>query len=107
MVPSRELAMQIVRVGQGLLPHEARGCVQQAIGGANIHRQVAACMTVVTAVQCQLAQTAFETGETMVEPSRSLTSASSAGMSSNVGRRDAGVPAVGASPRCCRVMWGL
>ena len=40
MVPSRELAMQIVRVGQGLLPHEARGCVQQAIGGANMARQV-------------------------------------------------------------------
>ncbi len=40
MVPSRELAMQIVRVGQGLLPHAARGCVQQAIGGANMARQV-------------------------------------------------------------------
>lgn len=40
VAPSRELAMQIVRVGQSLLPHEARGCVQQAIGGANIHRQV-------------------------------------------------------------------
>jgi hypothetical protein len=40
VAPSRELAMQIMRVGQGLLPHEARGCVQQAIGGANIHRQV-------------------------------------------------------------------
>jgi hypothetical protein len=39
VAPSRELAMQIVRVGQSLLPHEARGCVQQAIGGANIHRQ--------------------------------------------------------------------
>jgi hypothetical protein len=40
VVPSRELAMQIARVGQSLLPHQARGCVQQAIGGANINRQV-------------------------------------------------------------------
>lgn len=46
VVPSRELAMQITRVGQALLPHQARGCVQQAIGGANINRQVwaPACM---------------------------------------------------------------
>lgn len=40
VVPSRELAMQITRVGQSLLPAQARGCVQQAIGGANINRQV-------------------------------------------------------------------
>ena len=39
VVPSRELGMQIVRVAQGLLPHEARGAVQQCIGGANPHRQ--------------------------------------------------------------------
>jgi hypothetical protein len=37
--PSRELAMQIVRVAHGLLPPDARGCVQQCIGGANPHRQ--------------------------------------------------------------------
>ena len=43
VVPSRELAMQIVRVGQSLLPAEARGCVQQAIGGANMGRQVLPC----------------------------------------------------------------
>lgn len=42
MVPSRELAMQIMRVGQAVLPNEARGCVQQAIGGANPRRQVCA-----------------------------------------------------------------
>ena len=40
VAPSRELAMQIVRVGQAILPNEARGCVQQAIGGANPKRQV-------------------------------------------------------------------
>ena len=40
VAPSRELAMQIVRVGQAILPTEARGCVQQAIGGANPKRQV-------------------------------------------------------------------
>ena len=40
MVPSRELAMQIVRVAQSLLPDDARGAVQQCIGGANPHRQV-------------------------------------------------------------------
>ena len=40
VAPSRELAMQIVRVAQSLLPDAARGCVQQAIGGANPHRQV-------------------------------------------------------------------
>ena len=40
VAPSRELAMQIVRVGHALLPHEARGCIQQCIGGANPYRQV-------------------------------------------------------------------
>lgn len=40
VAPSRELAMQITRVGQSILPNEARGCVQQAIGGANPRRQV-------------------------------------------------------------------
>ncbi|KAK9790326.1 hypothetical protein WJX73_007490 [Symbiochloris irregularis] len=39
VAPSRELAMQIVRVGHSLLPQEARGCIQQCIGGANPHRQ--------------------------------------------------------------------
>lgn len=39
--PSRELAMQTVRVAQGLLPPgEARHVVQQVIGGANPYRQV-------------------------------------------------------------------
>jgi len=45
VAPSRELAMQIARVGQALLPPQARGCVQQAIGGANIHRQVSRSLT--------------------------------------------------------------
>lgn len=40
VVPSRELAIQIVRVAQGLLPHEARATIQQCIGGANFNRQV-------------------------------------------------------------------
>ncbi len=40
VAPSRELAMQIMRVGQAILPNEAKGCVQQAIGGANPRRQV-------------------------------------------------------------------
>lgn len=40
MVPSRELGMQIVRVAQSLLPEDAKGAVQQCIGGANPHRQV-------------------------------------------------------------------
>ena len=44
IAPSRELAMQIVRVGQSLLPVEARGCIQQAIGGANPVRQVGCSM---------------------------------------------------------------
>ncbi|KAK9821649.1 hypothetical protein WJX74_004202 [Apatococcus lobatus] len=39
VAPSRELAMQIVRVAQSLLPEEARATVQQAIGGANPARQ--------------------------------------------------------------------
>ncbi|KAK9822465.1 hypothetical protein WJX81_005408 [Elliptochloris bilobata] len=42
VAPSRELAMQIVRVAHALLPPEARGCVQQCIGGANPHRQAEA-----------------------------------------------------------------
>ena len=40
VVPSRELAMQIVRVAQGLIAPEARATIQQCIGGANPHRQV-------------------------------------------------------------------
>lgn len=41
--PSRELAMQTVRVAQKLLPQEAASAVvQQAIGGANPHRQAEA-----------------------------------------------------------------
>lgn len=39
VVPSRELAMQIVRVAQATLPLKAKSSVQQCIGGANIHRQ--------------------------------------------------------------------
>jgi superfamily II DNA/RNA helicase len=39
VVPSRELAMQIVRVAQSLLPADARKAVQQCIGGANFLRQ--------------------------------------------------------------------
>lgn len=39
ITPSRELAMQIVRVAQSLLPESARRAVQQCIGGANIWRQ--------------------------------------------------------------------
>ena len=39
VVPSRELAMQIVRVAQSILPVQAKQSVQQCIGGANIHRQ--------------------------------------------------------------------
>ncbi|KAL3148049.1 hypothetical protein ABBQ38_014338 [Trebouxia sp. C0009 RCD-2024] len=42
VVPSRELAIQIVRVAQGLLPHEARATIQQCIGGANFNRQAEA-----------------------------------------------------------------
>lgn len=44
--PSRELAMQTVRVAQRLLPQEAASAVvQQAIGGANPHRQAEALKT--------------------------------------------------------------
>ena len=43
VAPSRELAMQIVRVAQSLLPPGAQGAVQQCIGGANPHRQVRSC----------------------------------------------------------------
>lgn len=42
VAPSRELAMQIVRVAQSLLPPDAARAVQQAIGGANPSRQVEA-----------------------------------------------------------------
>ena len=40
VAPSRELAMQIIRVAQELLPPAAKNTVQQCIGGANPHRQV-------------------------------------------------------------------
>ena len=40
VAPSRELAMQIVHVAQALLPQEAWPLVQQAIGGANMRRQL-------------------------------------------------------------------
>jgi len=39
VAPSRELAMQILKVARQLLPEEAGQAVQQLIGGANIHRQ--------------------------------------------------------------------
>lgn len=39
VAPSRELAMQIVRVAESLLPDSAKRAVQQCIGGANIYRQ--------------------------------------------------------------------
>ncbi len=39
LAPSQELAMQIMRVAQALLPREARALVQQCIGGANGARQ--------------------------------------------------------------------
>eukprot|EP00891_Asterochloris_glomerata_P001586 jgi/Astpho2/1586/e_gw1.00028.12.1_t len=42
VAPSRELAMQIVRVAQELLPPPAKNTVQQCIGGANPHRQAEA-----------------------------------------------------------------
>lgn len=42
IAPSRELAMQILRVAQQLLPQEAWPLVQQAIGGANMRRQLEA-----------------------------------------------------------------
>lgn len=40
ITPSRELAMQIVRVAQRLMPQEAWPLVQQLIGGANLRRQL-------------------------------------------------------------------
>jgi len=42
VAPNRELAMQIVRVAQGLLPEGWGGAVQQCIGGANMARQIEA-----------------------------------------------------------------
>lgn len=39
VAPSRELAMQIVRVAKSLLPPSAQRSVQQCIGGANMIRQ--------------------------------------------------------------------
>jgi superfamily II DNA/RNA helicase len=39
VTPSRELAMQIVRVAESLLPDSAKRAVQQCIGGANTLRQ--------------------------------------------------------------------
>ena len=39
IAPSQELAMQIMRVAQNLLPEPARPAVQQCIGGANPKRQ--------------------------------------------------------------------
>lgn len=40
VAPSQELAMQIVRAIEMVLPPDAKQAVQQLIGGANIHRQV-------------------------------------------------------------------
>jgi len=40
--PNQELAMQIVRVAQSVLPDAARKMVQQCIGGANINNQTLA-----------------------------------------------------------------
>jgi len=45
VAPSQELAMQIVRVAQGLLPNEGRKMVQQCIGGANPRFQAEALLT--------------------------------------------------------------
>ena len=42
VAPSRELAMQILRTAQAVLPPAAKGAVQQCIGGANVYRQVCA-----------------------------------------------------------------
>ena len=42
VAPSRELAMQTVRVARSLLPPDAADCVAHAIGGANPHRQTEA-----------------------------------------------------------------
>ena len=55
VAPSRELAMQIMRVGQAILPNEAKGCVQQAIGGANPRRQVRNCAGPL-AILCRMSQ---------------------------------------------------
>ena len=44
VAPSQELAMQIVRVAQGLLPDEHRRMVQQCIGGANPKYQAGQCI---------------------------------------------------------------
>lgn len=63
IVPSRELAMQIVRVAQGLLPHEARATIQQCIGGANPNRQVSCSLHVITALlNVSLAWSPFQSG---------------------------------------------
>ncbi|CAG9462790.1 unnamed protein product [Pedinophyceae sp. YPF-701] len=42
VAPSQELAMQIVRVARSILPEQLRPTVQQAIGGANMERQIQA-----------------------------------------------------------------
>jgi superfamily II DNA/RNA helicase len=39
VAPSRELAMQIMRIAQSLLPETAKRAVAQAIGGASMERQ--------------------------------------------------------------------
>lgn len=39
IAPSQELAMQIMRVAQSLMPPAGRKAVQQCIGGANAWRQ--------------------------------------------------------------------
>jgi superfamily II DNA/RNA helicase len=39
VAPNQELAIQIVRVAQSILPEQARKMVQQCIGGANINNQ--------------------------------------------------------------------
>eukprot|EP00210_Caulerpa_lentillifera_P000583 g564.t1 len=45
IAPSQELAMQIVRVAEMLLPSDSKNIIQQLIGGANIRRQVEALKT--------------------------------------------------------------
>lgn len=56
VAPSRELAMQIVRVAHSLLPEKAKHAVQQAIGGANPHRQMEALrvITLLEALACHI-----------------------------------------------------
>ena len=49
VAPSQELAMQIVRVAQGLLPDEHRRMVQQCIGGANPKYQAGQCIAAAAA----------------------------------------------------------